>query len=536
MADTFFKHSVVAGDVAESKSGIVWFMIPSYGGAYLIQNLPPELPAYTPNNKQRDAILAITPHVEGLWADAIDISISKIVTKGYEFTGPQRQIDRMQEMFDECDGMNGFFQFMARHLRDHKTTDNGAWVEIERAGDKPGAEVISFHHLDSLRVWRTGNPKTPIYYEDIKGVYHELQWYQCFNVVDMANPRAGFFNSGYCAASRAYKHIRKLAAMDTYFDEKITGGGHTAIEFIQGVTYEQLKDAAEAAESQARDKRVLFYKGKLIIPVLSDLEIKTASIDLKGMPDGFDREKEFRIAALNYAKAVGLPPHDLDPSLTARGALGVGAATQVIEENQAGYGEGDWEKQFVKAINRLLTPDSVTFSFVVDDVRDQQARANVSSTRTGTRSAQITSGEITIQESRQIAVDANDIPRELLATQDVTTDESLSDEEKPVNETISGVVRPAQVTPVAAAQTVPEESKVNLSPSQTQALLDTVARVQSGELDYEWAINALQAIYGLTEDQVKAVLGPPKVATASAMTALTKEIHAAREDLNRVTS
>ncbi|HEY4722174.1 MAG TPA: hypothetical protein VII92_10030, partial [Anaerolineae bacterium] len=230
--DQLFQHSVVARDVQDAKAGVVYFMIPAYGGAYLVQNLPTEPPIYAPNNKQRDAVLAVTPYAEGLWADAIKISISRITTKGYEFTGPADQVEPIHEMFDNCDGLAGFFKFLARHLRDYYTTDNGAWVEIERASDSPGAEIISFHHLDSLRCWRTGDPKTPIYYQDLLGAYHELKWYQCFNVVDMADPRAGFYNSGFCAASRAYRHVRKLAAMDTYFDEKITGGGHTSIEFI----------------------------------------------------------------------------------------------------------------------------------------------------------------------------------------------------------------------------------------------------------------------------------------------------------------
>jgi hypothetical protein len=450
--DRLFRHSVLANDVQEASQGVFYFVIPTYGGMYLVQNLPSEPPAYIPNSKERDAVLAVTPHVEGLWADAIRIATSRNTSKGYDFNGPSYEIERMQEMFDTCDGLNGFFQFLARHLRDYFTTDNGAWTEIERVSDSPGAEIVSFHHLDSLRCWRTGDPETPIYYQDILGKYHALRWYQCFNVVDMANPRAGYYNSGFCAASRAYRHIRKLAALDVYFDEKITGQGHTAIEFIQGVTYKQLETAAKTAESENKDKGVMYYMGKLIVPILSDQTVQRVSIPLKDVPDGFSREEEFRIAALNYAKAVGLPPHDLDPALVARGAMGVGAQTQIIEENIAGYGEGDWEKQFVKAFNRLIAPDRVTFAFSVDDVRDQQARANVAATRAGERAQRIASGEITVQQAQQLALDAGDLPRELAIGSDVTPEEQLSDEEKPEEvEGVSPLVSESEAPPATDA-------------------------------------------------------------------------------------
>jgi hypothetical protein len=247
----------------------------------------------------------------------------------------------------------------------------------------------------------------------------------------MANPRAGFYNSGLCAASRAYRQIRKMAAMDIYMDESITGGGYNAIEFIQGVTEAQLKNAALVSDAQQATKGAIYYKGKLLIPILTDTEIKHDSVPLKEMPAGFDREKEFRISALHYAKATGLPPHDLDPALTARGAMGIGAQAQIIEENVAGYGEGDWEKQFLKAVNRLIVPSRSTFAFTVQDARDQAAWAGVTSTRIGNRSAAIASGELTVPQAQQMAVDAGDMPREFLTGPDVTEDEALSDEEKP---------------------------------------------------------------------------------------------------------
>jgi len=82
------KHSVTEGDIAQSGGGsILQFLIPAFGGAYLMQGLPKDLPFYEVNNKERDAILSLTPYAEGLWADTIKIAQSRVTSKGYEFSG-----------------------------------------------------------------------------------------------------------------------------------------------------------------------------------------------------------------------------------------------------------------------------------------------------------------------------------------------------------------------------------------------------------------------------------------------------------------
>lgn len=522
---SILKHSVTASDVTNAQAGVFYFLIPTYGGAYLVNQLPVDPPAYTPFDKQRDTILSLTPYAEGLWADAIAIANARVTSKSYEFTGEPEIVAELKEMWDNCDGLLGFTQLLSRHLRDFRTTDNGAWVEIERVSDDPGAEIISFNHLDSLRCWRTGNPLTPIYYYDLEGRYHELKWYQCFNVVDMASPRAGYFNSGYCAASRAYRHIRKIASMDLLVDESVTGGGYNAIEFIQGVTETQIRNAVQLADSEQATKGIVYYKGKLIIPVLSDVPVTNVSVPLKQLPPNFDRDEEYRIGALNYAKAVGIPPHDLDPALVARGALGVGAQTQVIEENVAGYGAGDWEKQFVGAINRFIVPASTTFGFVVHDARDQQMWANVKQARAQTRAAQILSGELTVPQAQQMAADDGDILRDFLPQEDVTPDVTLTDEDRASD--LDEQTKLVGENPIEA-----KVEELSLAPSERTSLIDLASRVWSGELDYERTLNALPALYsGLTQEQAIQILGEPpkKSSQAESLFNLSREIKLARK-------
>lgn len=461
----FFANAAINNDAAAvTVPGIFNFIVPVYGGAYIISQLPAECPPYVPNNKHRDTILSITPLIEGLWADAVDISISKIVTRGYEFNGPDAQTKFCYDMFETCDTGNGFEKFLMRHLRDYKTTDNGAWVGISRdvptkidelGNEVPAREVrisdkvVSFYHMDSLRCWRTGDPSTPVYYYDLKGKYHALKWWECFNIVDMSSPRAGSYNSGLCAAARAYREIRKLAAMSIYIDEKLSGSGATELEFIQGVSAKQIQDAIVQSDADQQQKGVIYYKGKVLIPVLSDLALAGRTVNLKGVPDGFDREKEFRIAALVYAKSTGLKPSDLDPALVARGALGVGQAEVIQEEGVQGMGDGVWEKQWTHAVNDRIVPSRTTHSISSRSLRDELMQAQVTGARATSIKTYIDAGVIDGQQGLQVAVDHDDLPHEFLPVADETLDNTITDDEQ-VDQQVDETGKPAAVVaPVA---------------------------------------------------------------------------------------
>ena len=89
-----------------------------------------------------------------------------------------------------------------------------------------------------------------------------------------------------------------------------------------------------------------------------------------------------------------------------------------------------------------MFPESTTFAWSnTHDLRDQKAQAEIEKLRADTRSVRINDGEIDPAMARQLAVDAGDLPRELVA--DVTTGGQLGDSDKPVEEAVN---------PVAAAQ------------------------------------------------------------------------------------
>jgi hypothetical protein len=58
-----------------------------------------------------------------------------------------------------------------------------------RITSKPGSKIIGLYHLDSLRCYRTGDPDRPVIYQDLRGNFHYLTWWQVWDISDTPNAR-----------------------------------------------------------------------------------------------------------------------------------------------------------------------------------------------------------------------------------------------------------------------------------------------------------------------------------------------------------
>ena len=445
------KHSVTAGDILPVTSGAgVWaFQLNIFSPLPNVFGLPAVLPPYwTP---QRDMVLRATTLFETFWANAVAIACTKAASMSFDVDGPALRVRRVQEMMVQWSGPSkGYVPSQQRAVHDFTCTDNGEFHEIVRASGAAGSRVIGLVNLDSLRCQRTGDPEIPVLYRSLDGCLHELHWWQVIAMSDQEDPGDGWFGVGHCAAERAYRQIYKQAAVEQYFEEKITGSGATEIELVK-VNEQKLKDAKAVADAEKAAKGAVYFQGKILIPVMTDGEITGYTIKLKGMPDGFDRKQELDIAQLAYANALGLVLTDLQP-LQGQG-LGNGAQSVILEEKAQGRGQAARRKQLIHNLNQLVAPADVTVFFTETDLRDEKTKADISKTRADTRSVQVASGEITAQQSLQMAVDSDDAPREFLPV-DTTPETRLGDEEKPETpeqEAIDATVNnaPPAVTPPA---------------------------------------------------------------------------------------
>lgn len=458
LTQDLLKHSVTAGDATDYRStgSVISFQFsiwgyPPYMG--ILPNTPPPYWSYA-----RDAIFRSTIMGSSRWSEAVAIAATKAAATTVNAKGDvPLQVRRAQQFMVEW-GKDGYVVSQEKGVSDFCCTDNGEFHEIVRVSNAAGSRVLGLAHLDSLRVTRTGDPEIPYLFRDLKGKLHELRYWQVIDLVDQPDPGFSWNGIGHCAASRAYDQIYKLAGVELYFVEKITGSGATEIEFIQGVTPDQIEQMKNSSDQQQAQKGLVYFKGKVIVPIMSDIPISGHTVNLKGVPDGFDRKQELDIALLSYANALGLVLTDLQP-LSGQG-LGTGAQTVVLEEKAQGRGQAARRKDLTHQLNVKFVPPSVTTFFTEVDLRDDKSRADNAQVRANTRKTQIDAGEITAQEARQMAADAEDIPEEFLDA-DITPAVSIGDEDQPQDNTNTGseIVDNSDENPEQAAESNPITAK-----------------------------------------------------------------------------
>ena len=451
--EELFKQSVTASDAADYSTGSAVFFIPTMFSAAYHLPLPSTLPAYWSINLglvsywSRDTILRSTIMHEPYWSVAVGIAASKAASQSFEVKGSRS--GRWQEMLVDWGG-DGYVPSQMRGVIDYCTTNNGEFWEVVRVSNARGSRVLGLVHLDSLRSVRTGDPERPVAFMDLRGNYHILRDDQVISLVDMPDPSIASMGIGHCAGERIYEKVYETAAINQYYREKVTGSGATDLHVIQGMPTGQIESIIEIARNQAVGKGLVYYQGAIIAGIISQAQLGKVSIPLRSVPDGFDREKELMLAQLAYASAIGLDPQELNPALVGHGALGIGAQSVVLAEKQNARGLAARDKQMTHLLNTRVLPASVTFALAERDLRDEAQRADIESVRAATRAAQIASGEISLPQSQQLAVDAGDLPREFLTTEDQTEDTALMDEEKPVEGQVGETV--SQPLPLVSVQ------------------------------------------------------------------------------------
>lgn len=401
-------------------------------------------------SRPRDAVLSSTPDMDDLWASAVYKVVTKLAARQWEIDDTNdstQRTRRYQQMLLHFDGKRWVPGF-SKVLQDFLLTDNGAFVEVVRASSARGSRIIGLMHLDSFRCTRTGDPDVPILYQDLKGREHEVKDYQLLDFVDQPSPRTALRGTGRCAASRAFRTILKLTAVETYFREKVTGDRNLAIHIVNGLTAGQLDDALVTGDAEKKRRGFVYYKGSLVIPVMqTDAALNLITIPLASIPDGFDVVEERRAGKLVYANALGVPLQDIEP-LSGQG-LGTGTQTVILAEEAEAMGAAAFMTDWLHAQNEYVLPETTTFSWSnTHDLRDQEAIAKVKLQRAQERAARIQSGEISPAMARQLAADDGDLPREMLE-QDQTPAGDLSDDEKPIDQSVPSIAAlfPAPTTP-----------------------------------------------------------------------------------------
>ncbi len=421
--------SVKKGDSIEG--GVFFINVPPLGAAGL---LPAVLPL---DSYVRDRILYATVRCESMWASALYVASSKLAAAAWDVIGdvPVRY-RRAQKLLLGADvhsaGTGGWVQYIFKQFRDFATTNNGCFTEIVRATTAYASPIVAINHLSSLRCRRTGDPETPVIYTDRQGREILLKWYQVISHADMPDSDELLLGMGVCAAERAYRQIVKLAALESYFLDKVTGSRPTAIHLVNGLTRKQfdaiIADARHDAENTDSETMFRGFMGAIVATMIKpDGTPGVATIPLSEVPDGFEATSERDRADLIYADALGLDPQDIKPISNQQ--IGAGAQSQILADKAKGRGLEAFKQALTHGFNELLLDAKTKFVFSEIDYRDQQAAAEVVKAKVSNAVDLAGAQLVTTQEARQLLVDQKVLPTNFVQA-DLTLGGSLSDSDK----------------------------------------------------------------------------------------------------------
>lgn len=361
-----------------------------------------------------------------------------------------QELDKYYELLNGVQFGDGFRTLIELYVKDRHTQDNGGFIELIGPGDavrlnvpywtsdgeggqreydaevfaKPPLakeDITGFAHLDAACMWRTYDREYPcIYRNPYTGQQHILHYSRVIARAQFRDTLERGRGLGFCSVSRAFDALELARVNNRYVFEKMTGS-EPRLAIARNVQMKAILNGLNDAEINNANQGYHFFKGTVFVEgdktaVGADGE-PIAFYDLNNVPDNYDRERELGIAMNLIAIAFGTEPRDLGWPATQVGATKADA--EVMEVRTSGRGRTDEISDIEEWMNSRILPHGITFSFDYKDDAETLREAEISRTRAETRSIQITSGEISADEARQIAARDGDIPVTFLENQTV---------------------------------------------------------------------------------------------------------------------
>lgn len=465
--------------------------IPPIDGSQLfwfVGNYADEILPWGIAHKQRDRQLRSFIIQESIFASALGIICSRNSGFSWTLDGPQRVVSQLQYKLETANMGWGWHDLMVKTTIDICSQDNGAFWEIVRERDKPDAAFVAINHLDAARCFHTGNPKTPVVYQDRLGRYHLLKWYQVIELTEMPSTieQLGYYGLQYCTLTRLLRKMQTTRNMDIFDYEKTGGRNSKAIHLVKGITSQQLSDAISQARASADNAGLIRYMDPIVVGTLDPkADVGHDTIDMVSKPEDYKTDDWFKQYINLIAMAFESDYQEFAP--LPGGGLGTGAQSEMLHLKSRGKGPGTFMKMITYAINFRIMPKNVKFLFDEQDLEAEKSVAEVKAVRAQTRAVRIASGEITTQAARQISNDEGDLPFEyiqLMDEEDITPNVTIDNETtaesqlpKPVKPGIPGPEQQqviASVTPRnrSAGDFVPPNSPMERDPDTGQPLIN----------------------------------------------------------------
>lgn len=314
-------------------------------------------------------------------------------------------------------GVEGEHNFLAAGLISHNTQDNGGFVNIVRTANDRGAPVVTLHHLDSARCWRTGVYDQPVIYWDSYQTPHVLQDYQIEDFVDFPAPEDEAFGGGLCACSRIIEDARYMRDTAIFAHEKVAGRNPRAIHFVGGVSGRSVRKALEEHKELSERKGQMYIDPPIIPGNDPTSTVSKVTLEMASLYDGFSEDSAKRWFYQALANALGVDSQDLVP--LPAGNLGTSQQSNNLSMKGNTKGPALFQLRWTHFMNyKGILPGSVEFTYAERDpvlelqaLQKQKLRVGNLVAMLGTA---VAPGFITPEVARQLAVQSGDLPPEIL--------------------------------------------------------------------------------------------------------------------------
>lgn len=443
-------------------------------------------------SRSRDVFLRNASRESGLLASTVYGESTRVKNLSWIIETQNKDdahLKYFQNVLENAQFGQGFPAFLQKVTSQLLTQDNGAFIEIipenpqnrYEPGKSPvysidpsGRQVLTepgtpsgylalplegrvggIACFDSRQCWRTYDPEWPMIYQNKwTGQWRILHWSRVAMLSSHTQPDEMGRGIGLCAVSRTFIYARLIQLMDTYYKEKVAG---QAADFgtIAGMTAKQLNNALVSGQIDQDQKGTVVYKNlRFIVGATPETLPQVELHSLKGLPDGFDHEKEMRLAATALAVGFGVSTNGLGLNFNVGRTK---AEAEAQERETQGKGRADIENAISNVMNQRVLPEDDEFRFDEKDDQADKARAELKQIRVNTRKTQVDLGEITVQEARLIAAEEGDIPPEFADKPVVGDDEVVGDKPTPDNMPI-----PNAETEDDEEDGIPEDTKKTL--------------------------------------------------------------------------
>jgi len=378
----------------------------------------------------RDVYLQKFARQEPMLASAVYSMATRISTLNYQVNGPPRAKKFASELLDKPglgDSLNATIQKL---ISDLHTADNGAFIELWRAGnpmsDAGTRPVLGFAHLDSRQCWRSFDPEFPVWYTNpVTFEIRKIHKSRIAYTSDNPQPNELGRGIGLCATSRVLRMTRVFKNMQIFLDEKVSGRFTRAIGSVSGVTPKQLKEALVQNGDVADAKGFVIYKDIpfLVSPNMEKgSEIKIMLQDLASIPDGFVFRDDADLYAYILAFAFGVDAREFWPATTS-GATKADATVQNMKARGRGIGN---DIALIENMLRVCLPETVSFEFDFTDDDQDKATAEIHKTQADTLKVFFDMGALNPQQIQALAIAHGILDGEILATnsQPITNDDN----------------------------------------------------------------------------------------------------------------